>query len=61
MAEYRDLKNRTRFSSTLDKELCQRLKEHSEKTSIPISKIIDKALEMYLNSVEMNECSISTS
>lgn len=51
MAEYRELKNRTRISSTLDKEIYKRLKEHANKSSVPITKILDKAIVMYLDSV----------
>ena len=51
MAVNRGLKNRTAISTAIDKELYQKLKEHSEKTSIPISKLIDKAIYMYLDSV----------
>lgn len=52
MAEYRELKNRTRISSTLDNDIYRRLKEYSEKTDIPITKILDKAVIMYLDSVK---------
>lgn len=48
----KDLVNRTRFSSTIDNEIYKKVKEYSDRTSIPISKIIDKALEMYLETVE---------
>ena len=51
MATNRGLKNRTAISTAIDKELYQQLKEYSEKTSIPISKLFDKAIEMYLNSL----------
>ena len=42
------LKNRERFSSTVDKKVLKQLKDYSNKTSIPISKILDKALTEYL-------------
>lgn len=51
MATNRGLKNRTAISTAVDNELYKRLREYSEKTSIPISKLIDKAISMYLNSV----------
>lgn len=51
MANNRGLKNRTAISTAIDKDLYQRLKEHSEKTGIPISKLFDKAIAMYLESV----------
>ncbi len=52
MAEYRELKNRTRISSTLDNEIYKRLKEYSDKSDIPITKILDRSITMYLNSVK---------
>lgn len=52
MATNRGLKNRTAISTAIDNEIYKKLKEYSDKTSIPISKIIDKALEMYLKTVE---------
>ena len=48
MANNRGLKNRTAISTAIDKELYAKLKEYSDKTSIPISKLIDKAIAMYL-------------
>ena len=52
MTENRGLKNRTAISTAIDKDLYRRLKEYSEKTSIPISKLIDKAIALYLDTVE---------
>ena len=52
MATNRGLKNRTAISTAIDKELYSKLKEYSDKTSIPISKLIDKAIAMYLETVE---------
>ncbi len=52
MATNRGLKNRTAISTAIDKELYAKLKEYSDKTSIPISKLIDKAIAMYLETVE---------
>lgn len=52
MATNRGLKNRTAISTAIDKELYTKLKEYSDKTSIPISKLIDKAIAMYLETVE---------
>lgn len=42
------LKNRVRFSTTLNKETERALREYSQKTMIPISKIIDCAIHEYL-------------
>lgn len=50
MSEQRELKNRTRFSTTLDNEIYKQLKEYSSKTDIPLTKIMDKAVTMYLQS-----------
>lgn len=47
-----ELKNRVRFSTTLDIDIEKRLKEYSKQTLIPISKIVDKALAMYLENVK---------
>lgn len=52
MAENRGLKNRIAISNAIDKDIYKKLKEYSDKTSIPISKIIDKALEAYLKTVD---------
>ena len=52
MATNIGLKNRTAISTAIDKELYAKLKEYSDKTSIPISKLIDKAIAMYLETVE---------
>lgn len=51
MATNRGLKNRTAISTAIDNELYKRLKEYSDKTSIPISKLFDKSIAMYLDSV----------
>lgn len=51
MATNRGLKNRTAISTAIDNEIYKKVKEYADKTSIPISKIIDKALEMYLETV----------
>lgn len=43
-----ELKNRVRFSTTLDKEIERKLKEYSKQTLIPISKLADKAFAMLI-------------
>ena len=50
--EDRGLKTRTPFSNAIDKEIMQKLKAYSAETMIPISKILDKAIEEYLKSTE---------
>ena len=42
------LKNRVRFSTSLDKKTVQVLKEYSDKTMIPVSKIVDVAVQEYI-------------
>lgn len=48
----RGLTNRVAISNAIDKELYTKLKAHSEKTGIPMSKLLDKAVKMLLESVE---------
>lgn len=43
------LKNRVRFSSTIDRELANKLKELSDKTNIDQSKLVDQAIQLILN------------
>lgn len=51
MGENRGLKNRTAISTAIDKDLWARLKRYSDETSIPASKLLDKAIAMFLDSV----------
>lgn len=44
-----ELKNRVRFSTTLDKETEKKLKDFSQLTLVPISKIVDKAILEYIS------------
>ena len=43
------LKNRERIGTTLPIDVAKKLKDYSEKTMIPISKIVEKAIEEYIN------------
>jgi len=45
------LKNRERIGTSLPIELVKKMKDYSESTMIPISKIIEKAIDEYLKSV----------
>lgn len=45
----KDLKTRERFTNTLDKELLKQLQELSKKTMIPMSRLLDKSIELLLN------------
>lgn len=42
----RGLKTRTPLSNTVDTKLYDKLKELSDKTRIPMSKLLDEALEL---------------
>lgn len=44
----KDLKNRIRFSTSLDKGLSQKLEDLSKSTRIPKSKLLDEAIELLL-------------
>ena len=48
----RGLKNRTAISNAVDTTLYNKLKELSEETMIPVSKLLDKAIELVLKSME---------
>ena len=48
----KDLKTRTPMSNAIDTKLLDKLKEYSQQTSIPISKLLDKAIELFLKSAE---------
>lgn len=47
-----NLKNRVIPNSAVDKELYNWLKEYSKESKIPISKLLDKAIELLKKSVE---------
>lgn len=51
MTDNRGLKNRIAISNAVDKNLYMRLKKYSAETSIPVSKLLDKAIAMFLESV----------
>lgn len=44
------LKTRTPIGSAVDKELYDRLKALSKETGVPVSKLLDKAIKLLLNS-----------
>lgn len=48
--EKRGLKTRTTISNAIDTKLLIKLKEYSKETSIPISKLLDKSIKMFLES-----------
>lgn len=47
-----ELKNRVRFSTTLDKDVEKKLKEYSKQSLIPISKLADKAFTMLIETAD---------
>ena len=49
VSEKRGLKNRTTISSTLKNENYQKIKEISNETMIPISKLLDQAVESLIS------------
>lgn len=52
MSENRGLKNRIAISNAVDKKLYEELKAYSYESGIPISKLLDKAIKMYLDSLK---------
>lgn len=45
------LKNRVVIGSAIDKELVERLREYSKESGIPMSKLLDKAISLLLDTV----------
>lgn len=43
-----DLRNRQRYTTSVDNELVEKFKELSTKTKIPQSKLLDEAIELVL-------------
>ena len=52
MADNRGLKNRVAISNAVDKELYAKRKAYSDKTSTPLSKLLDNAIAMFLKAVD---------
>ena len=48
----RGLKTRTSMSNAINTKLFNELKAYSKKTLIPMSKLLDKAIELFLKSAE---------
>ena len=46
----KDLKTRTPISNAVNTELLNQLKDYSKEAGIPISKLLDKAIELLLKS-----------
>lgn len=52
MGSNRNLKNRTAISTAIENELYAKLKAYSEETGIPLSKLFDRAIALYLESIK---------
>ena len=50
----RGLKHRVPFSNAIEKKLYDSFKGYSEKTKIPMSKMLDEAIEDYLKNMRLN-------
>lgn len=50
-----DLKTRTPIGSAVDKELYNKLKQYSNETDVPMSKLLDRAIKLLLESVNRGE------
>lgn len=48
----KDLKTRTPISNAINTKLLNKLKDYSKETGIPISKLLDKAIELLLKSTK---------
>ena len=48
----KDLKTRTPISNAINTELLNQLKDYSKETGIPISKLLDKAISLFLESTK---------
>ena len=49
-----DLVNRVRFTTSIDKKTIERIKDYSKKTMIPIGRILDKAINEYIDKKTSN-------
>ena len=47
----KDLKTRSPIGSTIDNELLNQLGAYSKESGVPISKLLDRDIKMYLESV----------
>ena len=55
MAQNDGLVNRIRFTTSIDKELIAKLKLYSEKSMIPISRLMDVAIKNFLNGSNLQD------
>lgn len=54
MSDKRGLKNRTPISNAVDTVLLNKLRELSGETKVPISKLLDKAIELVLKEYKVD-------
>ena len=47
----KDLKTRSPIGSAIDNELLHQLRAYSKESGVPMSKLLDRAIKMYLESV----------
>lgn len=52
MKKNRGLTTRTTISNAVETKLWEQLKQYSEETSIPISKLLDKSIKLFLEIVK---------
>lgn len=46
------LTNRIRISNAIDKEFWKNLKEYSKESGVPVSRLLDKSIQMFLYSLK---------
>ena len=51
MKKNRGLTNRTAISNAVETKLWEQLKQYSEETGIPMSKLLDKSIDLFLKTV----------
>ena len=51
MKKNRGLTTRTAISNAVETKLWEQLKQYSEETSIPVSKLLDKSIDLFLKTV----------
>ena len=47
----RGLKNRTAIGNAIDTKILEELKAYSKETGIPLSKLLDKSINLFLESI----------
>ena len=48
----KELKTRTPCGSAIDSEIYKKLKDYSKETGIPISKLLDKSISLFLETIK---------